>query len=260
MSFTVITAAEKLPGPGALTDVLAAVFKLDRPTAAMRAHRCMGIIGRDMDEASAGELAARCAESGIKTFTLPSPVPALPAAELIKTASLENGVFSFSCSGNSGSAGPGGISVISAAPIKEDFLKITKTTEGPSGGQRALRLGLMAVTGLPIGLGKTKEVKKEVKGSELAFYMDLMVSCNSRRLRVASGDFDFSCLKEKKTCSSQVNFRLLAAELAAFAPGALKNTGLLAMLEGRPLSQLPYDTLSDLENETLRLVLAAGLK
>jgi hypothetical protein len=114
----------------------------------------------------------------------------------------------------------------------------------------------MAVTGLPIGLGKTKEVTKEVAGSELSFYMDLVLRGSSARLRLASGNFDFSGLKEKKTYSSQVNFRVLCAELAAFAPGAWKNSGLLEMLAGRPLSTLPYDSLDDLEKETLRLTLA----
>jgi hypothetical protein len=113
----------------------------------------------------------------------------------------------------------------------------------------------MAVTGLPIGMGKSKEVSKEVRGTELSFYMDLLTA-GGARLRLTSNDLDFSGLKEKKTYSSQVNFRVLCGELAAFAPGAWKNAGLYAMLEGRPLAQLPYEALDDLEKETLRLALA----
>jgi hypothetical protein len=72
-------------------------------------------------------------------------------------------------------------------------------------------------------------------------------------MRLNSSDFDFSCLKEKKTYSSQSNFRLMCAELAAFAPCALKNAGLLALLAGTTLAILPYETTADLEKETSRL-------
>ena len=53
-----------------------------------------------------------------------------------------------------------------------------------------------------------------------------------------------------------MNFRLLCAELSAFAPAAFRNACLLAMKEGRPLNLLPYDSLTDLETEELRLELA----
>ena len=76
------------------------------------------------------------------------------------------------------------------------------------------------------------------------------------RLRLNSGAFDFSGLKEKKTYSSQVNFRLLCAELTAFTPAAFRNACILAMKENRPLTLLPYDSLADLETEELRLTLA----
>ena len=70
--------------------------------------------------------------------------------------------------------------------------------------------------------------------------------------------FDFSCLKDKKTYSSQMNFNLMCAELAALAPKALKNTGLWAIIEHKPLSALPYDSMEDFEKETRRLAALAA--
>lgn len=258
MSIFCITAGEKLPEQAILTQVLAKTFGLDRDTAAARARHCWGVLGREAAEPEAGELGRLCEEFGVATLKFPAPPPPLPAPEQIKKCSFGNGALSFSSEGAAYEAAPGDISVLAAAPIKETFMKTVKSSEGPSNQEKAVRFGIMAVTGLPIGMGKSKEVSKEVKSFDLSFYLDILLVRGPRRFRVASADFDFSCLKEKKTYSSQVNFRQLAVELAAFAPGAFKNTGLLAMLAGKPLTMLPYDSLADLELETLRLALAAG--
>lgn len=259
MPFLVITAGEKLPEQPVLAQVLGLAFSLDRDTAAARARRCWGVLGRGLEEAAAAELELRCAEFGVEILKFPASPPPLPAPEQVKKAAFENGIFSFYAAGAACTAAAADVQVIAAAPIKEGFFKTVKQTEGPSSQEKAVRFGIMAVTGLPIGLGKSKEVKKEVKSFDLAFYLDILLSRPPRRLRFNSGAFDFSCLQEKKTYSSQINFRLLAGELAAFAPDAFRNTGLLAMLAGGPLTTLPYDSLSDLETETLRLALAAGL-
>ena len=52
----------------------------------------------------------------------------------------------------------------------------------------------------------------------------------------------------------------MCAELAAFAPRALRNAGLLALLAGTTLAVLPYETADDLEKETLRLAILAALR
>jgi len=257
MLFMVITAEEKAPGFSVLAQVLGSAFKLDRDTAAAAARHCWGLLGRELEETDADNLAGLCADFGIRTRKLPCPQPSLPAEENIKNAVLDGGAALFTGAGGlSVAAAPGDITVLAAAPVKEETLRTVRTTEGPSGREKAVRLGVMAVTGLPIGLGKSREVKKEVKSSELSFYLDLVLAGGQRRLRLNSGSFDFSCLKEKKTYASQLNFRLLCAELAAFAPGAFKNAGLRAILEAKPLTPLPYDSLADLEKETLRLLLA----
>jgi len=253
----VITADEKLPEFAVLAQVLAGAQKLDRDTAAGTARHCWGVLGRDLDEAAALDLERRCADFGVKTLRLPCPPPALAPAELMKKASFDKSSAAFAGAAGAVSAVHAEISVLAAAPIKTENVRTIKTTEGPSAQEKAVRLGIMTVTGLPIGLGKSREVNKEVKSSEMSFYLDILLAGPPRRLRVASDDFDFSCLKENKTYSSQVNFRLFCLAMAAFAPAAARNSGLLAMLGSRPLSALPYDSLEDLEKEELRLLLAA---
>jgi hypothetical protein len=255
MAYWLIAVDEKLPPLPLLAQAMGA--GLDLSSAAIAARHCWGVLGSVPEEADAAGLESRCAGLGIKTLRLPAPGP-LPVPQPSKKVVFSGGTASFSLEGGAEmTVRPEDLAVIAAAPVKESFFRTVKTTEGPSAQEKAVRFGIMAVTGLPIGLGKTKEVTKEVKSTELSFYMDLVLKGGATRLRLTSGNFDFSGLKEKKTYSSQVNFRLLCAELAAFAPGAWKNSGLHAMLEGRPLSTLPYDSLDDLEKETLRLVLAA---
>ncbi len=259
MPFLVITSGEELPQQQLLARALAAAGGLDLPTAAMTARHCWGMLGNSLTEEAAAALESVCAGLGIAAVRLPAEgLPALPPPRPVSRLLLEGDRASFfGPEGFSAAVFPEEISVLAAAPVKEEFFRTAKTTEGPSAQEKAIRFGIMAVTGLPIGLGKSKEVLKQIRSSETSFYMDILTS--GARLRLASDDLDFSALGPKKTFSSQVNFRLLAAALSAFAPLAFKNTGLKALLAGRPLAALPYDSLADLEKETLRLSLAKGL-
>lgn len=256
MPALIFTAGEELPPVQVLARVLGAAVKTDPDTAALAARRCWGLLGAGLDAAAAAALEEQCGIFAVPVIKLASDLPSLPPPVPVKKVNFENGLAVFSAGTGPVSCLPGAISVLAAAPIKEEFFRTVTATEGPSSGAKAMRLGIMAVTGLPIGLGKSREVKKNVKSSELSFYMDVVLDGGRVRLRLASDDLDFSGLKEKKTYSSQVNFRLLCSELAAFAPAAFKNAGLRAMLAGRPLLLLGYDSLADLEKETLRLTLA----
>ncbi len=279
-TFSVISVDERQPDFMLLSKIISESRGMNRDDAGRIARHAWGFIGEGLSETAADELISLCASNGLKALKAPAAgLPALKPPLYIKKMVFSGGVLNYADGGSTaGVAEKDDILVVAAAPVKEETSKTVKTTEGPSGQERAIRMGIMAVTGLPIGLGKTKEVKKEVKSSELAFYMDIVLRTDKTRvgsvsegcltntsapardakaiaLRLTSNDFDFSCLKEKKTYSSQLNFRLLCAELAAFAPRALKNAGLSAILESRPLAPLPYDTLDDLEKETQRLVI-----
>ena len=258
MTYAVMTAGEKLPEQVLLAKALEGALKLDRDTAAMAARRGRGVLGRGLEEAAADAVLEACAALGLPAFKLDeASLPALRPAAAARKAVLEGGAAVLTAGGTLISAAPADITALAGGPVRHEVTSTVKTTEGPSAGEKAVRLGIMAATGLPIGLGKNKEVSKEVKSTELSFYLDVLLA-DGARLRAHSDDFDFSGLKEKKTYSSQVNFRLLCADLAAFAPGAWKSSGLLAMLEGRPLAPAAYDSLEELEREELRLLAARG--
>ena len=254
-AFSVIAADERLPDFILLSKIISESRGMNRDDAGRAARHAWGFLGEGLSEDGADELLEHCEDYGVKAVKLISAdLPALKPPLYITKAAFADGVFIYD-DGNTltGDAAKDDILVLAAAPVKEETTRTVKTTEGPSGQERAIRFGIMAVTGLPIGLGKTKEVKKEVKSSELSFCLDLILRTENNHLRLSSDDFDFSCLKDKKTYSSQINFRLICAELAAFAPRALKNACLTAILESKPLTLLPYDTKDDLEKELRRL-------
>jgi len=288
--FSVLAAEERLPDFALTARILSEFNSLNSDDAGRLARHCWGFMGSNLAPGSARELACKCEAYGVKTIILPSAgLAGLKPAAFIKKAAFVNDTLNYTDgTGLSMNASAADVLVLSAAPLKEDTVKIVKSVEGPSAGAKALRLGIMAATGLPIGLGKNKEVKKEVRTSETAFTLDIILkqadNCpallaperkswkpdinlkpglanqkGGTRLRLNPAAFDFSCLKEKKTYSSQMNFCLICAALSSFAHKALKNTGLWAILEHKSLAALPYDGMEDFEKETSRLNTLAPL-
>jgi len=275
-TFSVLAADDKLPDFALVSKVISESRGWNRDDAGRAARHAWGFLGEDLNEDAAALILERCALYGLGAVKVPAAlIPALQPPVNIKKSVLAAGNFNYADGGSlAGSESADDILVLAAAPVKETTSRTVTATEGPSGQEKAVRLGIMAVTGLPIGLGKSKEVKKEIKSSEVSFCLDIVLRTQNppsarpdnrspaalRRLRLGSNDFDFSCLREKKTYSSQTNFRLMCAELAAFAPRALRNAGLLALLAGTTLAVLPYETAADLEKETLRLAALAALR
>ena len=277
-TFSVLAADDKPPDFILASKIIAESRGLNREDAGRTARHAWGVLGEGLSEDAAALVLERCALYGLGAVKVPTAlIPALEPPVNIKKAVFAAGNFNHADGGSlAGSEGSGDILILAAAPVKEQTTRTVTTTEGPSGQEKAVRLGIMAVTGLPIGLGKSKEVKKEIKSSEVSFCLDIALKTDRplsarsdnagapravlRRLRLNSGDFDFSCLKEKKTYSSQTNFRLMCAEFAAFAPRALRNAGLLALLAGATLAILPYETADDLKKETLRLAVLTALR
>ncbi len=262
MKYLLVTAGEDLPPHRAMAEALAAGLGLDPDTAAMTARKGWGVLGTGLDEGQAERLGAACAGAGLKVLKVPGEkLPPLPKPLTVGKVVFDGGKAYFSGPGGfSAAAAPEALAVLAAGPVKTESVTVTTVNEGPSVKEKALRMGIIAVTGLPIGLGGSKEVKKEVRSTETNLTLDLLTADGRSRLRLQSGDMDFSGLGEKKTYSSQLNFRLLASELASFARGAFRNTYLKAMLAGGQLSVLPYEGLPDLERETVRLAMARGIK
>ena len=257
-TFIIFAADERLPDFSLVTEVIAKFLNLNRDDAAQMARHSWGFMGEKLSAEKAQELLQKCEIYGVGAIKVPTAaLPDLETPLQVKKITFDGDNLVYTeANGQSDTLPKDSVLVLSAAPIKTETSKTVTTTEGPSAQEKAVRIGIMAVTGLPIGMGKNKEVKKEVKSSELSFYMDLVLK-NGGRLRFCSDNFDFACLAAEKTYSSQINFRLMGARLAAFVPKALKNAGLWAILESKPLSLLPYDSMHDFEIESLRLLALA---
>jgi hypothetical protein len=135
--------------------------------------------------------------------------------------------------------------------LKETTSFVKTVKEGPSDTERAVGMGIMMVTGLPVGMGKAKEVKKTVHETELFVYMDLLVedSAGLRRLHVDGQKFNYGALGDARRPDVLGNFRLLLQGLDRFAGAALRNAGARGLLAGRPVASLGYDSSADYEKE-----------
>lgn len=250
-----LCAAETLPDAAGLAAAVAAVLGVPLPDAAAALRHGWGFVAEDASPGEAEKLLAACAAAGIELLALPAPAAPLAEPLKVKKLVLEAGAIGYEKSGALFRLAAADIRVVSAAPVKRTRTKTVKTSEGPSAGERAVRMGVMAVTGLPIGLGKSKEVSKTVSSTESGFRLGLLAA-DGTRLRADAEDFDFSCLGPEKTYSGQTNLRLLALKLAALCGAAFFNAGLRAMRESKPLSTLPYEGEEDLDKEEFRLWLA----
>lgn len=244
--------------PQDIARVLARLRKVPYQDVIPVVRRCWGIIEQGLEPGPAGEMAQALTAAGLPATALPQilieELPALePAARLV--------------AGDGGlSAGAGlpapwaRLSFIAAAVFREISVRKITTTEGPDPAKRALGIGLSLATGIPMGLGKSKEVQKSVETSEVAYHADLFLAGPARRLRVDAQRFDFSCLGDSMGCHVTANFPALLAMLARRAPHAALNRGARMLLESRPVREMGYDDLSDLERESrwLRTLAAMG--
>ena len=115
--------------------------------------------------------------------------------------------------------------------------------------QKAAGIGIMLATGLPIPIGRTKQVVRKKENVELNLYAEIFLTSPDRRLRIDAQQLPYTFLKEKMGHSAMVNFRTLFADLLSGAPAALKTRGARVLSEGKPLTSMGYDSLADADKE-----------
>lgn len=244
LRYAVVLASRDAFKPAALAQALAPVLKRPAVDLAPVMRRSWGLVELDADEASAKQQAAALSAAGLPALAVPSNlVEDLPAAEKLQGLSV-----------------PAPTTLIAAAAFTQRSARTVKTEEGPSTGERALGLGITLATGLPpslFGVGGKKQVEKTVESSELLYYAEAYAGSPLRRFRLDAQDFDYSCLGEQKGYDAPGNFR---KALQALAGGARTlNAGVEGLLSGRPVRQLGYESLADLEREARWLLTLAAL-
>jgi len=254
MSTLVLASPELLHTPE-VTGALAKFWKIPLMDAAHRARRCWGFVGEDLPQGQTDGLCAALAEAGVASLRL-SELRSLPEARPVAGMSFGPDAISLRPEEVLPFAR---IAIVSAAAIEVTEVRKTTVKEGPTAAQKAVRAGIMLTTGLPIGLGKSKEVVKEQKSTDLLFFMDIVARDPWARWRVDAQRFDYSCLGQEKALGGMVNFRLLLSRLAKSAPVAVRNKGCRVLLGGQPVSSMGYESIEDLDKELRWLVnLARG--
>jgi len=143
------------------------------------------------------------------------------------------------------------LEMIAACAINEDHTRTIQVREGPTAGQRIASMGIMMATGLPIHIGpKSQTIEKKEHRSELLFFLDLFERERKLHLRIDAQKFDYSFLKEKKQYSVLMNMKTLLRELAAFAPAAAQSRGTQILLKDKPIVEMGYQSLDDLDRES----------
>lgn len=209
-------------------------------------RRSGGILSEGLDEAAACAEAEALTAGGFPAMALEGgEVAVLPEALEIPKLALEAGGLSWS----GGSRPWEMVSLIAAAAFTETTSRIVKSEEGPSAGEKAARIGLTLATGLPLGMGKSKEVEKRVETSDLLFVADLILVEPFARVRVNAQRFDYSVLEGKMGFGTLQNFKSLLAALRARAPKARLNRGCLVLLENKPVREMGYESIDGLERE-----------
>lgn len=137
------------------------------------------------------------------------------------------------------------LKVLSAGAVTETSRKTV--TEGPSTGEKVVRLGATLVTGLPLlgGKSKTRKVLEERRTP----FIEMIFVAPARRIRILAAEFDYTALGPKMSYSAELNFRALVLELAARAPAALRGKGARAILAKAPSRELTYDSFDDAQRE-----------
>lgn len=219
--------------------------------AAHQAKNCWGIVADSLSAEEAQKLGRALEKAGLKSCTVPSaslikvPDPRIPSAILLMTEGLH---LDFK-SGAAGILPWGLIFLVSAASFKETSFKTEKIETGEGTGGKAFRMGILLATGIPLPGKKKeiKEVKKEV--SDIIYMVDIFTVKPLGRIRLDPRRINFSFLKGRMQMNLLGNFKTLMEDILNKAPQATLSHGSRVMREGRPLSQMLYDSPLDFENE-----------
>lgn len=240
---------------------LAEFRKIPALDAAQQAKTCWGLVAEGLDTDQAAQLEAALNKAGLKSRTIPTtslikpPEPRRPTAIDMK----EDGLHLTFKSGAAGILPWKLISLVGTGSFKETSYRTEKIEKGEGAGGKAVRIGVLLTTGIPLP-GKRKqveEVKKEV--SDIGYVADLFTSKPLGRVRLDPLHLNFGFLKERKQMNVLGNFREMMGDILQKAPHAILNTGARVLKEGRPLTQMLYDSPADYEKESRWLLSLAAI-
>jgi hypothetical protein len=233
LRYAVIIEGGELPPAAVLAKALAPARRAPVQDLLIPMRRCWGLIELDAEESAAKEEARLLAQAGVRSLAIPANlVEEAPPAELVHEFERR----------------PLPARLLAAAVFRQTTQKVVAQESGPTAAQRALTIGLSMATGLPLGVGGGKKVERRiVESGDLVYWLDVYAGQPLRRYRLAAHDFDFSCLGERMGFDAAGNFRRILEWLAPDARAL--NRGARGILEGKPMRDLGYESLADLDRE-----------
>jgi hypothetical protein len=238
--------------PQAVAKGLAAFQKIPVLDAIQKAKKAWGIPAEHLDEAQAAACVQALGVAGVRAEAVASESLAiLPDPTLIAGMQMFPTRWHLKeKSGKSHEIAPGDLNILAACAIKETRSATTQKTIGPSAGQKLASFGIMMATGLPIRIGPKKQtIEATAEHSELFFYAELHAVQKAMRFRIDAQHFDYGVLGAAKDASIIQNFPKLLQMFAQAAPAALQNRGAQIWLAHRPLLEMGYQSLHDLDRE-----------
>lgn len=239
-----------------LYDVAAAAHVLSLATktpsidAAHHLRQHPGILATGLERAAADDLLQRFLEKNIAAVVVPdSDLKTPPKAVLVSTLELQPLALTLQ--------GPNGpahvpweqIAVISTCILRVNSARTVTAKEGPSAGEKILKTSILLTTGIPLPMGKTRDVRKTVTDSDTQFFLDLFFRSTPLRIRLRADTTHYDFLGTEKAMSATENFRTLTIRLARLATNAIRNKSTQIWIEHQPVAPVVCESEAIFDQE-----------
>ncbi len=242
-----------------LGQALAKAKKMPFQDAMPVARKCGGLVEEDMEAEAAEALAANLKEAGLDARAVAQDsLVQLPPALPVKTLALGEGSLRMTLEGNETLDVPlDTIALVATAAFTVSTEKTVVTQEGSSAAAKTLEKTLQIATMMPIKFTKKEKIEQRSE-TDFLLYMDLYLRYPAKHLRIDGAKFDYKFLGEKMTYSSLTNFRLLVQGMAKLAASAVLNIGTKIIAGNRPMREMTYASLDDLDRESRCILSVRG--
>jgi hypothetical protein len=239
----------------AVAQVLSRAQKIPSIDAVHQVKQKWGVLSESIPEEQGRALQKIFSASGFETILIEALLPKVPSPQALASVKWEAAGALCSLKGVPAmmELTPSSISLLAACIFQEDHIVKLTHKEGPSTGQRLASAGILLATGIPVRIGpksKTVETKKNVP--ETVYYLDIYKNDAGtlKHFRIVGDQFDYSCLGAKKQYNITANFKALLKEWVAYAPQARQGRGTSILLQDKPIADMGYRSLDDLDQES----------
>lgn len=261
MSYAVLLAGDAALRPAELARALAAARKVPVLDLMGPMRRAWGIVEEGVTKGAAEETARVLGAAGLKALAVPAELlEELPPFSRATRLAFSAGDFACAEREAPERRVPWKrLALVAAAALTQSTPPAAAAGDPAEAAKKVIKTGISLMTGMPTSLGLSpKPVERTAAVVEEVYVVDLVFRDPAERLRIEGGRFDFSCLGARKGYNILANVKILVGQLSAAAPAAALSRGAQVMLDGRPLREMGYEELADLEREERwRLTLAA---